>query len=229
MRFRGEAHYLSAADIYEGLKEDILSLKIPPGTLISENDVSKQYGLSRTPVRAAFSKLKSDGLVEIIPQKGTFVSLLDLDYINQVIYMRMAVESAVLADAIRCVDDGLLANLRENLAQQQGLISQPKIDTVDYYRLDTEMHKYCFAHVGKLKLWGILNKFQDHYTRFRMLDVVNASTFGLLYKEHMELYSMIEKKEIDKVQAYMQKHLYGSLNRLKDVIKGEYRSYFTNS
>ena len=84
--------------VYTGLKEDILSLKLPPGSSISETDTAAKYNVSRTPVRDAFKALANEGLLEVKPHIGTFVSLMDINQISDVLYIRNVVEQSILKD-----------------------------------------------------------------------------------------------------------------------------------
>ena len=65
--------------VYEALKKAIVSLRLPPGASISENRICRQIGVSRTPVRAAIIRLVEDGLIEVFPQKGSFVAPIKLE------------------------------------------------------------------------------------------------------------------------------------------------------
>lgn len=68
------AEQLHPEDIYQTLEHDIVTLKIKPGETISENQLCKRFGISRTPVRAALQRLEQNGFVQIIPCKGTIVT-----------------------------------------------------------------------------------------------------------------------------------------------------------
>ena len=87
----GMRKILSSDEIYEDLSEKIVELKYMPGEKISENDLSAQYGVSRHVVRSAITRLKERKLVDVYPQRGTFVSLMDMKYIETVLYVREAV------------------------------------------------------------------------------------------------------------------------------------------
>lgn len=65
------AEQLHPEDIYQTLEYEIVTLKIKPGETISENQLCKRFGISRTPVRAALQRLEQNGFVQIIPCKGT--------------------------------------------------------------------------------------------------------------------------------------------------------------
>ena len=65
------------------LKDNIVSLELKPGTLISENEIASELGLSRTPVREAIIDLSKASIIEIFPQKGSYVSLIDSQMVEE--------------------------------------------------------------------------------------------------------------------------------------------------
>ena len=68
----------AAGQVYEQLRDMILSLMLKPGTVLSRADLQRQFGLSSTPIRDALMRLEEAGLVEVFPQSGTLVSLIDV-------------------------------------------------------------------------------------------------------------------------------------------------------
>ena len=106
----------------ETLKQEILDLRLKPGQMISENDVCDRFGVSRTPVREALRLLQEQGFVESVPYRGTYVTLLSLDNIKQMIYMRVAVETMVLRDFIAVQSPMVMEYIRHQIAKQQALI-----------------------------------------------------------------------------------------------------------
>ena len=77
------AEQLHPEDIYQTLEYEIVTLKIKPGETISENQLCKRFGISRTPVRTALQRLEQNGFVQIIPCKGTIVTPINLDIVDQ--------------------------------------------------------------------------------------------------------------------------------------------------
>ena len=112
----GMRKILSSDEIYEDLSEKIVELKYMPGEKISENDLSAQYGVSRHVVRSAITRLKERKLVDVYPQRGTFVSLMDMKYIETVLYVREAVEHEAASRLYRLADqelEELVGQMRE--------------------------------------------------------------------------------------------------------------------
>ena len=95
-------------DIFSSLKHELLDLTIKPGEQILESAVCERFGSSRPPVRAAFQRLADLGLVDILPYKGVYASLLDLDYIHQMIHLRTKIEGQILVDFINSKPDAFV-------------------------------------------------------------------------------------------------------------------------
>lgn len=216
---------MSPDEVYNILKDEILSLKILPGELISENDISKRFNISRTPIRAAFLRLSTDNLIEIKPQKGTYVSLLDFDLIKQLIYMRKVLETNVISSALEAIDQSVIEQLDDNIARQKAFLENQS-NPQEFYLLDSELHKICFDLVEKEKLWNIIQDFQVHYTRFRMLDIVVTKEFKSLYEEHCIFVDLLKHKQIEQIKPFIEKHLSGGIDRLGDRLKRDFKSYF---
>ena len=115
-------HTATSDGVYEQLKEQILHLELPPGSTISEIDTAEKYNISRTPVRDAFKRLEREGLLEIRPHIGTFVSLIDLNAVSDVLYTREVLEYAVLSDLSKMYDKSQDLRIRLLLQQQKNMI-----------------------------------------------------------------------------------------------------------
>ena len=216
----------TSKSIYSVLKEEILNLTIKPGQQISESEICTRFNASRTPVRAAFQRLKDAGLLTIVPYKSTTASLLDFDQIEQSIYMRIAVESMVVRDVIRECDPYVIEKIRAAIHRQEVLLSG-EFDSHDFYALDSALHGICFNYIHKESLWKLIQRMQVHYMRFRMLDIVAVQNYQEIYEEHVTLLQAICDKDIDQIEPLMRRHLYGGIKRLGERINSEFADYFT--
>ena len=120
--------------VFETLKREILDLKLEPGRMISENEICERFGVSRTPVRDALRLLQEQGFVETVPYRGTYVTLLSLDNIKQMIYMRVAVETMVLRDFLKVQNPMTLEEIRHAIAMQKALIQTPGFEPEQFGR-----------------------------------------------------------------------------------------------
>lgn len=217
---------MNSDDIYLALKEDILNLRLLPGQMISENEISKQYNVSRTPVKAAFLKLSCEKFIEIVPQKGTYVTLLDMELIKEIIYMRSVLECKVIREIGNEIPEIIIDKMADNLAKQEVIIKSERVNPEEFYRLDSEFHSISFEFLGKQKLWQIIQDFQVYYTRFRMLDIVAVGRFDELYKEHYEMFTIMKNGEFEKLEEFMNRHLNGNIKRLGNRIYTDLKDYF---
>lgn len=223
---------LHPEDVYQTLENDIVTLKIKPGETISENQLCKRFGISRTPVRAALQRLEQNGFVQIIPCKGTIVTPIDLDIVDQIVYQRTAVESMVLRDFIQVytpkeyIEIKHKYDLLEELAQT--MTDPDNVDINAFLLLDLQMHEIWFRSMGKLYLWQNLTKPQADYSRFIRLDVVRANNVPDVLSEHKEILRVIREKDLVAIEPLIRLHLYGGLRRMGTQLYAEkYKSYFT--
>ena len=220
---------ISGQAIYTTLREEILSLAIKPGQQISESEICDRFGVSRTPVRTAFSRLRDAGLLHIVPYKGTTVTLLDLDQINQLIYMRVAMETAVLRDLIASPDPLAIQQIRHNLSRQKQLLEHPPVSVDAFYEADSRLHRIWFARTHKELLWKLIQKAQVNYTRFRMLDIVAVHSFAEIYREHLEIFDLIQQGDFSALEPVIKHHLHGGINRLGGQIDTDFADYFVKA
>ena len=123
----GEKCYNNRADhVFDVLKQEILSLELKPGQSISENEICTRFHVSRTPVREALRRLQEQGFVCTVPYSGTTVSLLNLDDIRQMIYMRVAVELMVMRDFMETATTLQYEEIRHQIRLQELLIQEPE-------------------------------------------------------------------------------------------------------
>ncbi|WP_432204750.1 GntR family transcriptional regulator [Cetobacterium somerae] len=212
-------------NIYEDLRDKIMNLEYKPGQTITEQEISKTYGVSRTPSRDILGRLKSSGLIESMPFKTSHVTLLDMDIIKQSIYMRVVLEKQIIKDAIKLINDKFIADMEYNLKLQELLLKR-QFETKEFYDLDCQLHKLWYELTKNLFIWEKIEKAQVHYKRFKMLDILEVKNFKDIYKDHKELIEAIKDKNIEKIDKVISDHLYSGIKRLQELIQGEFSEYF---
>lgn len=214
------------AEIYQILEQEIIDLTAKPGSLLSENPLCKRFGVSRTLIRGVLQRLKENELVEIIPYKGTWVTRLNFDIVNQLIFERVAVESRVLREFIVTAEDGDFALIAKRLLRHEEIMNQRPLDLNRLYAQDSLLHETWFAATGKLYLWEKLQNAHADYSRFRMLDTLEDQSFTEVIDDHRLLITLINEKRIDEIEPLMERHLYGTMRRLDGKIKTDFTHYF---
>ena len=216
--------------IYQDLREGILSLKYKPGQLLSENAIAAAYQVSRSPIRGVFTRLANENLLMILPQKGSYVTLIDYDFIREIIYMRTMVERDILKQAAASCNEKLVKNLEANLRKQYRLAELgSRADHERYYQVDSEFHQICFRHVGRDLLWQILQEHQVHYRRFRMLDIMSQQILGRLVEEHEQIAQAIISRDSELLSRLIEDHLENGLHRIEQLTMTEHPDYFYSS
>ncbi len=225
----GMSKSATSETVYQQLKEQILHLDLPPGSAISETDTASQYNVSRTPVRDAFKALEMEGLLEIQPHVGTFVSLIDLNEISDILYMREVLEQAVLRDLSMHFTQSHLLKFNIILEHQKNLLSS-NLDEIslsrEFIKSDNEFHSSLFELAGKKNIWFFLSMVNQQYERFRtFINRTGKTNLESLYEEHCIILDAISNKDLDKLSKTITDHIYGGFNRSSSVICN-YPSYF---
>ena len=221
---------IQSREIFETLESEILNLKLKPGQLLSENALCTRFGVSRSPIRSVLQELRLCGLVTIEPYRGTYVTRMDLDIINQIIYQRVAVETFVLEDFCGQYDELELQRLQFLCRKMADSIGQESFEPSRFYQLDGQFHEIWFTSVHKQYLWECIQRSDRHYTRFRMLDIVHFGnrSYAQILEEHKEILRALEARDTAAFRPILKKHLFGGITRLGDLLLGELKDYFTS-
>lgn len=182
---------------YRVLKDNIMTINLKPGTLISEAELSEKLGISRTPIREVLMKLKNEHLIEVKPQTGTYISLIDFDLINEALFMRHTLEKEVLKEASNSFDEDILVELQKNLFAQK-LIINKKDASIEFHKLDTEFHRLLFLGVKKQNIWNNILNLSTHYNRMRLLSDMEKDKKDII-KEHEQYLELIMNDQEDKI------------------------------
>lgn len=220
--------HASQEDVYNLLREEILTLKVKPGTMLSENSIAARFGLSRTPVRSIVSKLSQEGLVVMQGRKGNYVSLINLDYAEQIIFLRIQLEAAAMHYVIHHPDALLFKQMEQNLAQQDR-VRTGSLSPDDFYKIDSDFHALYIHSAKRFPLWQIIRSMDVHYSRYRHLDYSlykSTDVFSSLYDDHIELLKILRERRIEKVRRMISEHLYSGMVRIGNHLYDQYTDYF---
>lgn len=203
--------------VYEKLHEEILYMELVPGQLVGENETAERFHVSRTPVRSAFKQLESDGFLEIKSHIGTYVSLIDLEQIVDVLFMREVLEMEVLTRLAYSMTEMQEFRLNFMLKKQEELftLNLPERELAkEFFKLDNELHQTMFDFVGRSQVYLLLKSLEKQYERFRMfLNLTDKETLYNLYLEHQEIIKCLSTKNITDLKPVFSNHIYGGIHR----------------
>ena len=142
--------YKTDAEIYAVLEREIIDLTLRPGSSLSENPLCTRFGAPRSLIRVVLQKLQENGLVKIVPYKGTTVTRLNRRIVDELIYERTAVEARVLRDFTpRCTPEQR-ALIRRRVDAYTALARADAPDFNRLYEADRILHETWFAAMDKM-------------------------------------------------------------------------------
>lgn len=206
----------STQDVYRDIREKILLLELTPGTALSEIETAEKYHISRTPVRDVFKALENEGLLEIKPHIGTFVSLIDLDMISDILYMREAIEQAIFKDLAAAHDKSQEYRIQLILDKQKQIIDSnlsPEEMSRAFIIVDNYFHHTLYEMAGKKHVVTFFDSIKAQYERFRtFINLSGKSDLLRLYHDHTEIWEAICSQDFNALQKKISHHIYDGFN-----------------
>jgi DNA-binding GntR family transcriptional regulator len=210
--------------VYTALRKSIINLNLAPGTIVSEKEISLRYKVSRTPVREAFIHLSKEGLVKVIPQRETLVSLIDFDRVEQELFLRKSLEMAVLEPFIDKCQAEHIRELEDIIEAQKSAYSRDEF--INFMNSDDQFHHVFFDAAGHELGWDVLESMCGHYHRVRLLSVWLNGIADDIVSQHMEMLSAIKKKDIYETRLKLNRHL-NKLYAEEKMLREKFPDYFT--
>ncbi|MBC8741352.1 GntR family transcriptional regulator [Paraburkholderia sp. UCT31] len=205
----------AAPQVFERLREMILSLELTPGTVLSRTELANRYGLSQTPVRDALMKLGEEGLVDIYPQHATVVSQINVTSALQAHFLRRSIELEVVRTLAQQRDATLIAELRLTIARQTEVLDLKNYE--QFSLLDQAFHRQMYEAAGVPQLWDLVRRLSGHIDRLRRLNLpVEGKTIAVV-RDHTEIVDAIDKGDVEAAQAALRKHLSGTLSQIDQI------------
>lgn len=183
--------------LYEKLLEQIVDLTLYPGMRLSENAVSAKYEVSRSVVRGAFARLVESNLLEVYPQRGTYVSLVNLNYIRKALFIRAAVEKEILRKFMigPVKKEETVTKMEQNLDEQKQFMGEKRY--VEKFRiLDEDFHNYILAGSGSEDILHLLGQHLLHIARWRNIYVQSGVYLDKLIEQHHCILEAIKSNDL---------------------------------
>lgn len=189
--------------------DNIINLELTPGSAVSENDLSVVLNVSRTPVREALIEMSHMGLIEIMPQKGSYVTKINYEHIEDAKFIRLALETAV---ARLICQEGMpveyIDRIRENMEKQKRDGDLPDGQS-RMMELDNEFHRLLFESVGKGRAFDAIKSQMVHFDRLRVLtyrtlkNQKNTQTVN----DHENILYALQKRDRELAEVVVSLHL----------------------
>lgn len=194
-----------AAQIYERLRRAITTLSMLPSEALSEKELSLQLGVSRTPVREALIRLADEGLIDILPQRGSFVAPIRLRDVEEAQFIRESLEVAVSRRLAGGCSRRFLTEIKSNLYDQEKAVNTEALDL--FLDLDEAFHRSFCEEAGLPKSWRVIQSVKLQMDRVRYLSLPDLGHLRVLLTQHRSIVDAIESGDVDKAGNDMAAHL----------------------
>ena len=186
------------------IRENIVNLELAPGTMLSEQDIADELNLSRTPVHEAMQELSATKIIEILPQRGSHVSLIDMALVDEAIFVRSTIESAITEMACQQASETDIQELEENVTLQQFYYEKNNLDKI--MELDNAFHEMMYKITNKMQCHYMVRLISIHYDRIRELHLHSFNPERII-NEHKEILEAFKNKNPAAAKEAINKHL----------------------
>jgi DNA-binding GntR family transcriptional regulator len=186
------------------IRDAIVRLAFTPGEFIRKDAVCQRLGVSRFPVSEALGRLADEGFVDILPQRGTRVSRIDIAACRHAMFLRRAIEGEAMRVIAPRVDHALVARMEENLRAQQVAIEER--DGCDFVQLDRAFHDLLLGELGYRRVQSVVEAARAKLDRTREY-MLRANRQTVSYREHVAIAEALKLRDPDAAQHAMTRHL----------------------
>jgi DNA-binding GntR family transcriptional regulator len=213
----------AARQVFEHLRDMIVSLALAPGTALSRAALQEQFGLSSTPIRDALMRLEQEGLVEVFPQSGTIVSLIDVPLARQAQFLRRSIEQEAVRVLATAHDAALIDRLEGIIREQRVLAKRGDLET--FNQADLGFHKVLYDAAGVPDLWFLVRRRSGHIDRIRRLHLPIGRKASEIMSDHAAIVRAIAQRKPAAAQTALRDHLSRSL-AFTDELRARFPGYF---
>lgn len=212
---------------YNTIKDKILHLEYRPGQSISIASIAESLGVSRTPVHDALVKLSTENLIDMFPQSGSRVSLIDIKKCDDERFLRKALEIYALQDMFYAYDESYLKEMEKCIVEQKKAFQENRLIDVIYW--DDNFHRQIFKCIGREYCCDISHMYSANEYRVRLLALkaIN-STQDVTLHNHNDIIRFIRSRDLKALISVEEQHL-SRIAREITVLVAEYPNLFTSS
>ncbi|MCI1858809.1 MAG: GntR family transcriptional regulator [Sporolactobacillus sp.] len=211
---------------YRQIRSRIMKLIYEPGVRVSLKQIENDIQVGRTPVREALIRLKREGLLEILPQRGTYISKIDLNSAINARYVREHLEQLIVMEATAKLTTENVERFKEIIRRQQLYFANQ--DHARFFEQDEVFHRLFYQVTNKLQIWNWLQTINTHLNRFRWLRLrVKELQWKKIIIQHIHILKAAMAGDADEAQFLTSQHLHLMIDE-KQVLIDKYPDYFAD-
>lgn len=199
--------------VAEELRDRILSGKLEPGSALRQEALSEELGVSRIPLREAMRQLSSEGLVDLIPHRGSFVSMLSTHEVREFFDIRLRLEPWLLREAAAHPDDTAL-DAAEQLVHRMDDASPQQ-----WGELNWDLHQILYRGADRPAALAIVRTLHEKTERYFRFQVVNAPIRQQSHDEHMQLIELCRQRRPDAAEVVMERHIAEAAEQICSIVE----------
>jgi DNA-binding GntR family transcriptional regulator len=182
-----------------------------PGSAINKHSICERLGVSRFPVSEALARLQTEGLVEILPQRGTRVTRIRIDDVRESMFIRRALEAEAVRTLAEVITEETMTALTRNMRYQATALDAE--DRRGFHTLDLEFHQILIEALGYGRVRVAIDAARSNLERARRI-LLGSQRFQRTYGEHLEIFEALQARNGAKAAGAMSMHL----NRVIDEL-----------
>ncbi|MET3924001.1 GntR family transcriptional regulator [Devosia sp. 2618] len=204
------------------LRDDIVTMVLKPGDVISESDIAARYGVSRQPVREAFIRLAQQGLLLIRPKRATVVKKISPEGVRQSRFIRESIEVEIVRRLAALPGSGSGPVLQSLIADQEA--ASAANDSRTFHTLDELFHRTLARLAGVEYAWRLIDDHKMQLDRVRYL-TLGVSSSQVAIGEHKGIAAAVVEGDAPRAEAAMRAHLARAEVLLNQTI-GDHPDFF---
>jgi len=205
-------HSSLSKKIHEVLKDRIVNGELKPGERLLDDQLASIFGVSRTPVREALTRLATEGLVEIVPRSGVYVKKLTREDIEQIYEIRKVLEGLAARKATPLITERQIKQL--TVLFNKARDSTGKINYKGHIELDIKLHDLILGSCQNERLARIMANLYTLIHVFRVRVGKNEEKAEQALRDHQRIFEAIKAGDEDKAEKAMMEHIERSKNNI---------------
>jgi DNA-binding GntR family transcriptional regulator len=194
------------------LRRAIVTMRIAPGEMLSEQEIAKKLGISRQPVREAIFKLREVGLIRVLPQRGTLVLKISQRAVEEARFVREAVECAIVREAAQLAGPSMIDELAAVIDRQRRAAEDNS--AAAFFSLDEAFHQLLAEAADRPSAWSVVEDVKPQMDRVRFLNVEGATARNTIIAHHSAVLDAIRAHDAATAENAMRVHLRAMIRSL---------------
>ena len=200
--------------VFDKIRSDILNGKYKRGEELVESSIGKELGISRTPVREAIRQLELEGLVQLVPNKGAFVTGISEKDVRDIYLIRARLEGLAARMAAKNITPELLDAMEETVVLSEYHAKKEHYEQV--CEMDSKFHKLLYKASGSRILEHTLTDFHQYVQRVRMESIMKKRRMEKSNDEHDAILTAIREHDEEKAELVATRHISNTVENLKN-------------